>query len=154
MASVEFNGVTEQRKAAYKRLRDALCLLGGADSVDWFRKKGAHARGAMYLAGYAIECKAKAIAMEALKCRTLAQLASKLRIDERDVYVHGLEVLLQRSRQRTKLKNSPVWRDFAGVVNRWRPAWRYDPQDALNSEAKAFLDAVRRVYDWMDSNRF
>src|SRR5690349_24208834 len=93
MSRSDFHGITEQGKAAFKRLRDAEALLSEIDSDRWRRQKGRHARGAMYLAGYAIECKLKAIAMEIHRCRTLAQLASKLGADERDIYTHGLESL-------------------------------------------------------------
>lgn len=64
------------------------------NSADWANKKGPHARGAMYLAGYAVECKIKAIAMEVHSCRTLAQLVTALGVDEQNVFDHGLEAQL------------------------------------------------------------
>ena len=44
-----------RRKAAFKRLMDAVALLAELDSDDWRRAKGTHARGAMYFAGYAFQ---------------------------------------------------------------------------------------------------
>jgi hypothetical protein len=144
--------VSEQRKAAIKRLRDARFLINQQEVQSWRDQAGKHARGAMYLAGYAIECKLKAIAMETFRCRTLEELRIKLRIDERDIYTHGLELLATRLRLSSRLRKSRVWRDF-GEVNRWRPSWRYDPKDWNNGLALEFLEAVERVYYWLESNR-
>jgi hypothetical protein len=108
----------------------------------------------MYLGGYAVECKLKAILMEAYRCLTLDQLARRLKVDERHVYVHGLEALAKHLPQLLqRLQGSPVWRDFVAEVNRWRPAWRYDPHDVPASTADRFLLAVERVYRWLESNR-
>jgi hypothetical protein len=139
-------GVSDLRKAALKRKADAWAL---------WRAEGNHARGAAYLGGYAIECKLKAIAMERYGCRTLGQLAARLALPEAEVYVHSLEVLagLVSPRFRERFRQSPVWRLFAGWVNRWRVDWRYDPYDWTREDAKRFLDAVERVYEWLDSNK-
>jgi len=144
MPRYEFHGVSEQRKASLKRKRDAWAL---------FRSGAEHARGAMYIGGYAIESKLKSIAMEIHRCRTLAQLATKLRLKESDFYTHGLEALAKKLPLHPRLQRSVVWHDFASYVNRWRPAWRYDPNDWPSREAELFLQAVDRVYDWLKSNR-
>ena len=68
MARADYQGVSEQRKAAFKRKRDAWAL---------HTQGPLHARGAMYLGGYAIECKLKAIAMEIHQCRTLSQTGTE-----------------------------------------------------------------------------
>ncbi len=146
--------LTDQRKAAFKRLRDAVALLGeDGQDVSWAGKKGNHARGAMYIAGYAVECKLKAIAMEVNGCRSLEELSEKWDVDEQTVYSHGLEALAKRLPLYNRFTQSPVWREFAGQVNRWRPAWRYDPEDHLNSGAAAFIKSVQAVYNWLESNR-
>jgi len=61
MSKFLYQGITQQRKAALKRLRDAEFLLAVEETVTWRRSKGPHARGAMYLAGYAVECKLKLV---------------------------------------------------------------------------------------------
>ena len=151
MARSEFHGVSDQRKAAFKRLRDAKALLAEENSLDWLRSDGAHARGAMYLAGYAIECRLKSIAMETYGCQTLAQLAVRWQVDEGFIYTHGLEGLAKRLPLWIRLRRSEVWADFSKVIQ-WRPAWRYDPLDWPNREASRFLLAVTRVYDWLGRN--
>jgi hypothetical protein len=152
MSRRTYDGVTEQRKAAFKRLLDAEALLSEKASDDWRRRKGAHARGAMYLAGYAIECKLKSEAMEIYHCRTLAQLARKWDVDDRDVYTHGLETMGRRLPFWSNLLRSPVRDDFRGQVNLWRPSWRYDPEDSVNGRALSFIQAVRNVYHWLEMN--
>jgi hypothetical protein len=110
----------------------------------------------MYLGGYAIECKVKAIAMEIHSCRTLEALRERLNVDEREVYTHGLESLLGRlvpTGLLDRLKRGVAGRAFASYVNAWRPSWRYDPTNATMEKARAFLDAVDAVYTWLDSNR-
>jgi hypothetical protein len=153
MSLHEFSKIADQRKAAFKRLRDATKLLDSRDDADWSRRKGPHARGAMYLAGYAIECKLKAIAMEIHRCRNLRELQLKWGVDESDVFTHGLEALALRLPMYNRLRRSVVWKQFAGQVNRWRPSWRYDPDDHLNKAASEFVQAVREVYNWLEVNR-
>jgi len=107
----------------------------------------------MYLAGYAVECKLKAIALEIFDCWTLEALASKWAVDEREVYTHGLETLASKLPLYGTLTASTVWRDFAGTVNQWKPAWRYNPRNPRREKAERFLESVSRVYQWLDSNR-
>lgn len=137
------NGRTELRMAGLKRLRDAQALLSSGP---------AHSQGAMYLAGYAIECKLKAIAMEVYDCWTLDELARKWRVETRDVYDHRLERLAKRLPLYGRFQESEVWRLFAGVVNRWQPSWRYSPADRPRADAEGFLGAVWSVWEWLGSN--
>lgn len=144
MARHRHHGRTDLRKSALKRLRDAQALLE-ADEV--------HTRGAMYLGGYAIECKLKAIALEVFDCYTLRELAGKWGVHEREVYTHRLEALARRLPLYLRLTTSEVWRDFVGHVNHWKPTWRYDPHDPSRERADAFLKSVGRMFRWLDSNR-
>ena len=73
--------------------------------------------------------------------------------DDKEVYTHGIEALVEALPFRDSLRRSLVWRDFANQVNRWKPSWRYNPRDWEEESARAFLDAVDRVYRWLDSNR-
>lgn len=140
----QYNGRTNLRKAALKRKADAWALLECGK---------AHARGAIYLGGYAIECKLKAIAMEVYSCWTLDQLAKEWKVDDKVVYAHGLESLAKRLPLYDRFSRSSVWKDFSGHVNRWKPSWRYDPKPYAVKDAKDFLDAVGRVYKWLESNQ-
>ena len=62
-----YGGVSEQRKAGKHRLDDARALF---EKQRW--------RGAMYLAGYSIECLLKTKLMERHGCRNLNELEDEL----------------------------------------------------------------------------
>lgn len=106
----------------------------------------------MYLGGYAVECKVKAIAMEAYRCWTLEQLLRRLDLGEREVYSHKLEALVELLPSYERFKASHVYRDFASRVNQWRPEWRYDGSDPPVDEARKFLEAVDKVTEWLNNN--
>lgn len=108
----------------------------------------------MYLGGYAVECKLKAIGMERHGCWTLEALAKKLKVREDEVYTHGLEVLLKKFGLYDKLRQSRVSHDFTSRVNAWKPNWRYNPENPQIGEAEEFLKAVDTVYAWLESNRY
>ncbi|HOC99254.1 MAG TPA: HEPN domain-containing protein [Myxococcota bacterium] len=139
------DGRSELFKVAIKRRADARRLYEGGRP---------HYSGAMYLAGYSVECKMKAIVMEIMGVVTLRGLAEKLRMDDGDIYTHGLDAILELSPLRDQLRRSDVWLDFVSQVNRWRPSWRYDPRERSGAEAKRYLDAVDRVYNWLDAGRY
>lgn len=140
----EHDGRTDMWKAAIKRKADAHRL---------FESGRPHYTGAMYLAGYAIECRMKAILMDAYHVLTLKELADRMSLNEKDVFTHGLEGLIEVAPFGDSMRHSPVWRDFVEQVILWKPSWRYDPRERTESEARNFLDAVDRVYLWLDTNR-
>lgn len=145
------NGISDLRKAAIHRKRDAWRLYDPDRRPARF---GMHARGALYLAGYAIECKLKAIAMEVYGCRTLDELIRVRSLDDRSVYTHGLETLGSHVPALwARFRQSDVWSDFSRRVNRWRPSWRYDPRTVSPSDAGEFLNSVERIFQWFESNR-
>ncbi|MCC6321376.1 MAG: hypothetical protein IT438_08075 [Phycisphaerales bacterium] len=139
-------GISEQAKAAIYRRKDARAL---------FSKGEPHARGAMYLAGYAIECKIKAKAMERHRCSTLAALRKKLDLEHESVYSHGLEALvtdLLPKGTRLRLFTGEARLAFTSQVNTWSPEWRYDPKSPGVPKAQKFLEAIGEVWDWLENN--
>lgn len=146
MARRDFQGRVALRKAALKRLADSKALLNAA---------GNHKRAATYLAGYAVECKLKAVAMEVNDCWTLEQLAARCGVSEDVVYQHGLESLFKRLVQHAypRFQKSHHWRgDFVGKVNRWKPSWRYNPHEPSGQEAAGFVEAAERICQWLNNN--
>jgi HEPN domain-containing protein len=146
MAQQQFSGVSEQGKAALHRLEDAKSLL---KEKRW--------RGAMYLAGYAVECILKKQLMIRFSCDTLGDLEDELQrrnlMAESDtVFSHSFEPLLRivggldRLRQDNKL-----WARFIRV-NRWIPAWRYSALPARSEEAEDFVEAVGDTVKWIENN--
>jgi hypothetical protein len=138
-----YGGISELRTAGRKRLRDARTLLSTGEAR--------HARGSAYLAGYAVECRLKAIAMEIFRCQNLEELAIRWRVSAGEVYHHKLERFARRLPLWNRLQKSPVQRSFA-AVNGWCVFWRYDGRDWTVAKARAFYDNVVRVLEWLDKN--
>lgn len=142
----KYQGITEQTKAAVHRKMDAKALLSDGEP---------HTRGAMYLAGYAIECKIKAKAMELHKCKSLDDLREKLDLQDESVYSHRLESLvndLLPKGTRDRLFQGRAKVAFTSHVNQWLPEWRYDPTSPGLERATEFLEAVDVVWDWLENN--
>ncbi|MGI8979654.1 MAG: hypothetical protein ACR2FY_10535 [Pirellulaceae bacterium] len=146
MARQKFGGVTDQGKAGIQRLDDAKSL-----------QRNKRWRGAMYLAGYSVECLLKKKLMIKFGCHTLLQLEEELRRRRRlkeseSVFSHSLESLFRlaggfdRARQRRET--------FAAfnVVNEWVPAWRYSPDTASAASCEDFVDSVEAMLEWINNN--
>ena len=146
MTRNRYIGITEQSKASKHRLNDAQELL-----------KTARWRGAMYMAGYSIECLLKAKLMDMYNCRNLYQLEDELQrrgvlTTNATVFTHQLEPLLRLAGGLGRLKqNRRMWSLF-NVVNRWVPAWRYTASLSNRKEAEGFLEAVKKILDWIENN--
>lgn len=99
MSRYQYTGRTEQTKAALKRLIDARSLQS---QKRW--------RGAMYLAGYSIECKLKARLMKMYDIDKLEQLEEEIerRVGHRvNVFTHSIELLFGLTGVRDRLLNDP-----------------------------------------------
>jgi hypothetical protein len=132
-------------KASLRRLADAKALLRMNEKQ--------HGRGAMYLAGYAVECKLKATAMERFGCTDMYELMDRRQLDERDVFQHGLASLLDKFGMKKALLNSEVAKDFVACVNRWSPQWRYqhrEREEGLHPEQ--FVESAERIVKWLGNN--
>lgn len=146
MARDLFIGVSEQLKAAVHRRDDADALL---KSQRW--------RGAMYLAGYSVECLLKAKLMQIYSCANLSDLENELQrrgllAQHATIFTHQLEDLLTLANGIGRLRqNAPLWRLF-NIVNRWIPAWRYNPDLAKREDARDYLDAVDGICHWVEHN--
>jgi HEPN domain-containing protein len=144
MARRPHSGVTDQRKAGIHRLEDAQVLF---QNGRW--------RGAMYLAGYAVECRIKYKLMRRWNCFNLLEL--ERRFAERGIaeapFTHNLEILLRAANATDRLKqNERVWQKFTHVVNFWEPAWRYSSNPASERAAREFLEAVEMTVRWIENN--
>lgn len=141
-----FHGVSEQEKAGKHRMDDARSL---ASCDRW--------RGAMYLAGYAVECQLKSKLMRMFGCRHLRELETELQqrgalAAQATIFTHQLEILLRLAQGLDRLrKNEPMWRQF-NIVNRWAPAWRYSANLSNRDDAEDFLEAIEMISRWIDNN--
>lgn len=146
MSRLRYQGVSDQSKAAQHRLDDAKVLLAAL-----------RRRGAMYMAGYAIECTLKAKLMRKYDQDNLLDLEDELRkrkdgsADAR-VFTHGLEELLMLADGMTRLRqNEGMWRTF-NLANGWTPSWRYSPEPSSPEDAEDFLAAVVTLKKWIENN--
>lgn len=146
MARDLFIGVTEQSKSSIHRRDDAIALL---QAGRW--------RGAMYLSGYSIECLLKAKLMRIFGCNNLVDLEAELQrrgllADRATIFTHQLEMLLRLTNGLNRLRqNAALWPLF-NLVNRWIPAWRYNPDMSNPEDAEDYLDAVDKIRHWIDNN--
>ncbi|MEQ8788762.1 MAG: HEPN domain-containing protein [Pirellulaceae bacterium] len=146
MARDYFIGITEQLKCGVHRLDEARALF---DADRW--------RGAMYLAGYSIECLLKAKLMQMFNCSNLHGLEEELQrrnllAANATIFTHQLEVLLRLANGLDRLRQNPMLWPLFNIVNRWIPAWRYNPDLANAEDAEDYLDAVDKIRHWIDNN--
>ena len=140
------NGISEQAGASRQRLEDARVLLSAS---RW--------RGAMYIAGYAVECLLKTKMMPIYGCQNLRELDDVLRQRSilpvhRTVFTHQLEDLLKLTPGYNRLKqNRDIWHMFH-AVNLWTPQWRYTTKQTTRQEAVRFLTFIENVMHWIDPN--
>jgi hypothetical protein len=156
------DGKSDLIKAAVSRLQDAERLLE-ISSASQRKPKGekSHTRGAMYLAGYAIECVLKVYIIQAQRANTLTEAVSKLRAVEqtrpnpRDIpdlnstAGHRLSVLLGLTDLAKYVEQDTALRRDWNLSFQWQSTWRYDPHQPELEDAKEFVSAVRKVYNWI-----
>jgi hypothetical protein len=145
MARDLFIGVTEQSKASVHRREDAHALL---NATRW--------GGAMYMAGYSIECLLKAKLMRMCACGNLRDLEAELQrggllAEHATIFTHQLEILLRLAGALDRLRqNIELWPLF-NIVNRWIPAWRYNPDLSNHHDARDYVGAVDSIRHWIDN---
>ncbi len=95
-----YTGISEQAKASKHRLDDAWALFNAA---RW--------RGAMYMAGYAVECLLKTKLMRIYSCLNLRELEEELQrrgvlTHHATVFTHHLELLLRLTQSFERLRQN------------------------------------------------
>lgn len=147
MSKYLHTGRTDQTKAAIKRQIDAQRLQA---QRRW--------RGAMYLAGYSVECKLKARLLEMYDLNTLEQLEEE--IERRlghpvNLFTHSIEALFGLTGARDRLlqnTNHPNALRAYQRCNRWKPAWRYMPDEGTEDECDDFMEAVAEFGTFITNN--
>ena len=138
---------------AERRFRDAMCLL---DSEDNERMNGA-----IYLAGFAIECLLKAQLLLAHPwLQTAPSPAGRSREEQRIWNLcyrsHDLDLILRRlPRLRRKLEIAERRRHYGlldmleSICSQWTIFARYSPKMASRSEARRTVRQVRDLKEWL-----
>ena len=153
----EFDGVSEYLKAAIQRLEDALELLQPPTRHPNRSDAGTgHLRGAMYLAGYALEFALKAYIIRGFGVQTLEQaikiaLLSKRRLMKRlnSADGHNLKLLLSLTDIEKQMDSDRTAKKNWAVCSAWNSAGRYDPSPVRAEDAKYFVEAVLQYYAWL-----
>jgi hypothetical protein len=148
MGAYRYGGWTDQHKAHLHRKRDAEILRGEQ-----------HWRGAMYLLGYAVECKLKAKLMEKYDARTLdeleRQLAKRFGRENVNLKTHSIECLFSFSDARDRLidaRGGTTNQRALAVCSSWKTEWRYSPDNASEDKCTAFFDAVETFLLFVSHN--
>jgi hypothetical protein len=140
------------RAVAEYRFDDAICLLESGDK--------SRANGAMYMAGFVIECLLKAILLERHPNLQGPLDPARLSAFDREVYSllfsHELDAMLDFLPEVPKKLNAlgqterrPIWLPFRTVCEQWTVYARYSPKRATMQEATRFMDTIREVKQWL-----
>lgn len=140
------DGVSELAGASRQRLADAKVLLNAS---RW--------RGAMYMAGYAVECLLKTRLMHIYDCKNLRELEDLLRQRSilpvnRTVFTHQLEDLLRLTPGYNRLMRNREMLPLFNKVNQWTPNWRYTSKSTNRREAIEFMTSIESFMQWIDNN--
>lgn len=146
MSRYLFSGVSEHSKAAKHRMDDARALF---NATRW--------RGAMYLAGYSLECLLKTKLMRMFGCRNLMELEAELRTRgalpaNTTVFTHHLRALFDLTGRLNQLRQNEAQWMLWNLVNQWVPAWRYATDLSNVDDARDFLEAVESLFRWVENN--
>ena len=137
------NDLSSMKKASIARRMDADQLFA---AQRW--------AGAMYMAGYFVECALKASIMEYFQVADLRQLNAALtrRTNQPvETATHSLTVLielhpaLQRRRRAAHLATNQALIHALRAVAPWSSTWRYSPNPRSQAEAQVFMDALNPI---------
>ena len=140
------NGVSELAAASRQRLADAQALFNAS---RW--------RGAMYMAGYAVECLLKTRLIHIYDCKNLRELEDLLRQrsmlpENRTVFTHQLEDLLRLTPGYNRLIRNREMLPLFNKVNQWTPNWRYTSKSTHRREATEFMISIESFMQWINNN--
>jgi hypothetical protein len=152
--------IKDYRRAAEHRFADALELMEtptrNSHRSDANQR---HLRGAMYLAGYSIECFLKAYLIHQTGAQTLAEAMERL--DERrsrrnlqpvmniarTAAGHRIAYLVQLTNLETTFPGYD--RKLWGRVGAWKSSWRYETDAVKPDTVQDFMEDVEAVVKWL-----
>lgn len=122
-------------RVAYQRLEDGWLLL---DRLD-------RPKGAVYLAGYAVECILKALLLAVTPARRRSDMLKSFR----GAIAHDLLWLRDRLTEHGVTVPSPVAKELAYVAS-WSVELRYEPGAGDREDAQQFIASTRTIVEWVD----
>jgi hypothetical protein len=143
---------SQLRAVAERRFGDAQCLLDSANQE--------RANGAIYMAGFVLECLLKAMLLERHPNLGKPVDPAKLSSSDREVlnllYSHDLEEMivylpeLKRKLEGITTKTGrSVWHEFAAICEEWTVYARYATISAKLEHAAGYLETVKEVKKWL-----
>ena len=161
----EYDGITHYLKAAVRRLEDAEELLS-TPQVNATRSDALyrHTTGAVYLAGYAVECVLKAYILQRYNFPSVteAQKNASKALKSQFALIntskgHDLGFLLKMTDLEARMENHDVLKSYWAICRKWSPVLRYDPtafasakgEDKSLAQAKETIRAIREFHDWV-----
>jgi hypothetical protein len=133
------------RAVAERRFADACCLR---DSGQQER-----ANGAIYMAGFVIECLLKALLLE--RHPNLGKPVDRAKLSDSDrevhelLYSHELDDMLEFVPEIERKFSVVGWRKFNGLCAEWTIHARYSPANAKLDDARQYLETVEEVKKWL-----
>lgn len=120
------------REVARVRLEDAAVLLEQ-------KRYG----GAIYLAGYAVECLLKWAVTERQSCIYLPA----------EFEVHDLDELLVAAGLHDRLQSTgQLWAVYSDLNEAWGPDLRYHAKGPKPKDAERLYQAIEQVYEWLEES--
>jgi len=140
------------RAVAERRFGDARCLLASGNAE--------RANGAIYMAGFVIECLLKALLLErhpnlskpvdpAMLSRPDREVFEALYRHELDDMLGFLPELEKKLSVVSTRTGKPAWRALNDICEEWTVYIRYSPLNAKLEDAKTYLDTVEEVKKWL-----
>ncbi len=108
--------------------------------------EGSRTTGAIYLAGYAVECILKALLISTVPDSRRAEVVASFRGSR----AHDYNWLRDQYRHQGGATFPPPVAQCFALVNTWSTDLRYKPGITLMSEAEAFLRAAEAIIQWAD----
>jgi hypothetical protein len=140
------------RAVAEKRFGDARCLLE--------TRKQERANGAMYMAGFVVECLLKALLLE--RHPNLQKPVDPARLSKSDrevhelLYKHELDDMLgflpeleKKLSTVTTKSGLNAWQELRTICEEWTVYARYSPASAKLDRASNYLETVEEVKKWL-----
>jgi HEPN domain-containing protein len=102
--------------------------------------------GAIYLAGYGIECMLKALVLSSVPRSSLAVVKGMFRGNR----AHEYEWLKSEYRVRSGTTFPSEITLYFALVEGWSTDLRYEPGTLATKDAESFMKAARAIIDWID----
>lgn len=122
-------------RAAKQRYEDAVILI-----------RLQRPTGAVYLAGYSVECMLKALVLESVPRSQELQILAQFRGQQ----AHSFDWLLRLYRNMTSTNVPEEVLAYLIRVNTWSTNIRYQPGAIDKDDAKQFVDSVEQISSWVE----